>query len=522
MNEEKYLFRRQFVLGPERMSIFPHWKSLQVENGLYLASHPDLTVCSSTYKSNTIILLGYILDPYNPYWSDEDIITNIVQKSKSVEDIPDHIYQYCGRFVLIVSIDGEIRIFHDPGGLRQIYYYIDSENRCWLASQPTILANHLDLSIDQPILADFKRTHLFSRTADYWFPGTITLYTDIKRLSPNHYFDMRHRTAIRYWPRKPILRLSMSKCIDECSRLLKGIIFSAHSRFKLCFGISSGLDSRLLLAASKEVATEIQFFTQKTLESDDEDPDIAIPRRLMEKLGLKHKIVPNSEDLPPDFETMLTRNIMAAKKFKGINVYSIKSHLMKDEDDFMVVFGNLSEISKRDRFRYPGVPKIFLTDKLITEMACMTGSKIAIREFKNWLDTVKKLTKYNINVLDLMHWEHRVGSWAAMSFSEYDIAFDTVCPYNCRGYITTMLGVPFRYRTMPDYVLHKAIIRNLWPDVLQEEILTVNREKVKWRKIGLDYLYRTNLYDVIKYLYIMYYRRFQAVKENKLGILSYF
>jgi hypothetical protein len=303
----------------------------------------------------------------------------------------------------------------------------------------------------------------------------------------------------------------MHKCINECTHLLQGIMLSASKRFNLCFGISAGLDSRLLLAASKDVTNKIQFFTQKTRGMDEENPEIAIPRNLMKNLGLNHKFLTLAEDLPPNFEHILSKNIMAAKKFKGINVYTIKHQLMPTEDNFSVVYGNLSEISKRDRFRYPIVPKFLLSSTLLAECVRMTGSTIAHKEFSSWLDEVKKLTKYNVNILDLMHWEHRVGSWAAMSFSEYDIAFDTICPYGCRAYITSMLGVPFRYRTMPDYKLHKAIINNLWPEVLQEDIITINNEKVKWRKIMLNFLYASNLYDVLKYFYIMYYRRFQKV-----------
>ena len=108
-----------------------------------------------------------------------------------------------------------------------------------------------------------------------------------------------------------------------------------------------------------------------------------------------------------------------------------------------------------------------------------------------------------------MHWEQRVGNWAAMTFNEYDIAFETLCPYNCRKYIELMLSVPFKYRTMPDYILHHEIINNLWPETLKYSVMTVNREKNKLKYEFINFLYRTNLYDVLKYIYIMMYRRFR-------------
>jgi hypothetical protein len=46
----------------------------------------------------------------------------------------------------------------------------------------------------------------------------------------------------------------------------------------------------------------------------------------------------------------------------------------------------------------------------------------------------------------------------------------------------------------------------LWPDVLAYEI---NPEKNRIKKIVEDFLYRTSIYDFIKFIYIMSYKRFK-------------
>jgi hypothetical protein len=224
---------------------------------------------------------------------------------------------------------------------------------------------------------------------------------------------------------------------------------------------------------------------------------------LLKRLNLRHDVLTLPERMHPDFERDLQRNVLGAKACKGLNAYSILMDLCGNGPEPLVVYGNLSEITKRDRYRYPRIPEALLSPALLTKFAAMGGSAIAYGEFARWLESVRRLTRYRINVLDLMHWEHRVGSWGAMSFSQYDLAFESLCPYNCRRYIETMLGVPFRYRTMPDYVLHRAMVARLWPETLSLPIMTVNRETAAWRRWIVDSLYRTGIYDVLKYLYIL-------------------
>ena len=103
-------------------------------------------------------------------------------------------------------------------------------------------------------------------------------------------------------------------------------------------------------------------------------------------------------------------------------------------------------------------------------------------------------------------WEQRVGNWGAMALSEYEMVYESICPCSCRKYIEHMWRVPFKYRTKPDYRLHHEIIDRGWPDVLKQEI---NPESSRVKKTVLDWLNRTSVYDPIKFLYIMAYRRFR-------------
>lgn len=479
---------------------------MDLPDGYCLAAHPDLPICQAEHGSKSVVLLGYILNSDEPSWSNRDIMQHVVDHCSSLCDVFEMTSRCGGRYAMIVQMGDRLAIFHDTGGLRQIFYHRDPSGLCWIASEPTLIAKRLGLVIDDGIQMDLNLSELFAGSPDFWFPGQVTLYPTIRRLLPNHFFDLREQQAIRYWPRNRIPQIQFSEAVDQISSLLEGLMSGASRRSKLALGLSCGLDSRVLLAASRSVASHIQYFTQMTSAMSEADPDILIPCQLSERLGLRHRLLRLPDQLPASLDDLLKRELMAAKPSKVINAYSIAKDLLDGSTDTMVVYGNLAEIAKRDRFRYPQVPKLLISGAFITECVRMTGSTIAFRELNTWLDAVRPLTPLNVNILDLAHWEQRVGSWAAMTFSEYDVAFETFCPYNCRQYIEYMWGVPFKHRTMPDYRLHHAIARKLWPETLDFPVLTINRETNRFRRWAVNALYRTWTYDAMKYLYLLLYR----------------
>ncbi|MFW6245446.1 MAG: hypothetical protein ACOC36_06135, partial [Fibrobacterota bacterium] len=121
-----------------------------------------------------------------------------------------------------------------------------------------------------------------------------------------------------------------------------------------------------------------------------------------------------------------------------------------------------------------------------------------------WLRETRCCSRHNVRTLDLLHWEHRVGSWAAGSLSEYDVAFESLCPYNCREYIELFLRVPFRYRTKPHYRAHTELIRTLWPETLK---MPIGEPKNGISGTTLDLMYKSGTYDYLKYGYIQTVRR---------------
>jgi hypothetical protein len=503
--KEKYLYRRQYLLAPRPIDSFGNWKQIQLSEECFLTAHPDLPVITARRQDRSIHLLGYIIDPYNPYSDDSQIMEDVIDKSKTADEVFEYIADKCGRFVIVAKIKDDFRIFSDACGTRQVFFHIDKRNSVWCASQPHLIAGELGVEVNEMVKSDLHKSSLF-KTTEHWYPGNITLFDNIYHLTPNHYLDMTSRKVIRYWPRERLSPISISECIPKVSALLSGIIEGAAHRYNLAFAISCGLDSRTLFAASRKVAKNIHYITQKPKDEVDSDPDVLIPSAMLKQMGLEHSVLVLPEKLDADFEAILRKNVFTARTTKGLNAISISDHFKGEKKEVVVLYGNCSEITKRDRFRFPKTPNQLISGNVLAAMAQMSRSDVAVEQFKEWVVPVKKLTRYNVDILDLMHWEQRVGNWGAMTFSEYEMVYESLCPYSCRRYIEYMLCVPFKDRTKPKYRLHHEIIAALWPEALEYEI---NPEKNHIKRIIEDLLYRTNIYDPIKLFYLMLYKRFK-------------
>lgn len=460
-------------------------------------------VCS---QNKSIHLLGYIIDSKNPSFDDEQIMRSIIDKSKVPDDVFENLADKCGRFVMIVKIGDEFRIFSDACGLRPVFSYLDNDNRIWSASQPHLIANHLGLKIDENIRRQLHRLPLF-QGEEYWYPGTLTLFENIYHLLPNHYMDINSGKTSRYWPRNVLSPISLSECLPIASGILSNIIEGASLRFNLAFAISGGLDSRALFSTSRKVSDKIQYFSFSPVSPGKSFPDAEIPARMLHDMGLHHHVIFPPDNIDTEFIDVFQKNVFTARKKKGINAFSFYNYFRNENKEFLVVSGDFSDITKRSRTRFPKSPKLLINGSTLAAMARMPSTQIAKKEFAKWLVSVKKLTKLNIDILDLMHWEQRMASWGAATLCEHEIIYESLCPFTCRRYIEYMLRVPFKYRTNPDYKLHRSIISANWPEALNYEINPVNN---KIKKSLEKFLYKTGVYDPIQFFNIMFIKRYKS------------
>jgi len=261
---QKLLFRRQFILGPRFVEKLFWWKRLHIRGTtICLTIHPDLVAFQKFANGKSITLLGYILDPENPKATDEDILDSLIEKLISLDNVQPFIestYRFGGRWVLIIDNGIEIYLFNDAVGFRQIFFTEkEFTDDTWCASQTGILAEELKLQYDDDAV---KQIHGCREKDDgeYWWPNDRTPFREIRHLLPNHYLNLTSNLCVPYWPNEDVPEMTLEESVEKGAKLLKALIESAANRYELANTITAGRDTRLLLAASRDIRHKIYFF----------------------------------------------------------------------------------------------------------------------------------------------------------------------------------------------------------------------------------------------------------------------
>ena len=464
---EKLLYHNQFILGPFFIEELASWKRIKINSSMHLNVHPDLNTYQAVYENKSITLLGFILDPDNPQANDSDIINGLIHNLSNCDTFFELTYDFGGRWILIVNDAKEIRLFNDATGLRQVFYTETHFTKdLWCASQPSIIAQLLSLKMDKDAV-DFINSYEFRKNKEFRFPCDSSPYKEIKHLLPNHYLNLETGLCKRYWPNKPFQNLPLEEGLEKSSKILKALMKSASNRFDLAVGLTAGLDSRLVLAASKEISNKISYITVRQIDKPDNYPDIIIPSTLLSKLGLKHDVVKSSFIINDEFINIFKKNVSLPHYIYAPDAHAILAYYCQSK---VAVTGSVSEIARwpfRSRLPRSHWKKVTAYD--LSPLYYMGKSQFAIKNVENWLSGLGEI--YNFDVLDLFEWEQGHGTWLAMCQLEFDIAWkDIFTPFNCRNLLINMLSVKEKYRRPPKYELHKKLILKLWPELLSVAI----------------------------------------------------
>lgn len=501
MDTEHLLFRRQFIMGPQRIVPFSNWRTEVLPGGYYVSAHPDLKISKINYNENCIVLLGYILDPLSPDSTDEELLEVVTEKCVTIKDLTDKFCGLAGRYVCIAYLQGKYHLFNDTLGFRQIFYY-ESDQKVWCASQPSLLAEWFGFKCNEEVESDLFGLKLFRDGSEYWYPGNICLFKEISHLIPNHYLDFYERRQIRFWPDGLEEKISFEESVEKCAVLLRQVFESAGARFELDVAVTSGLDSRMLLAASRSISSKINYFTHTHQKLGVSGADIVVPSLMLKRLGLHHTVVFHSDNIDPDFERIFRRNVTTARISKCLNAYALYRHFSETGKENVIVHGVTGEIA-RNFYTLP--PVVSLNAEVLGVLTGMSSSRVATEQFRAWLKDVQGVTlKSGIRALDLFYWEQRIANWAAMSYSEYDIAYESFSPFSCRKLLSTMLGVECKYRVAPRFTLQKAIIKRVWPELLEYEI----NPPVRGSSAFHSTIKNTIFYTFYKSLVLLKYSRF--------------
>lgn len=490
------LFRRQFLLSTKEIQFDSSWKKTKLKKytrNCTIYSHPDLEITSASNTEAQIHLLGYVLDPHNPDLLNQDIVNNLLNKSfDSLAAATDFL---TGRFVLVYSTSDTIKVLHDATGFREICYYKDNaEFAC--GSTPNIIAKYHSVQRDDDVeINRYFNSPELNNQERKWI-GARTIYKGIVRLLPNYYVELPKNEVHRYWPREERKIIELNTAVKIAAKILTGTYESAIKRFNLDQTLTSGWDTRLLLASSRKYAHKIPFYFLRGFKSDAglaESPDYLITKAIAEKynLSIQYVVIENLK-VDEEFEKIYYENNVLSRP-KLLKVY-YTAYLNK-LDNVMTVSGSLGN----SLLRLPGgINRSSEQAEVMARKFKYDKYPFVIDSINQWMESTRHLTKKNYNIMDLFDWEQYSGNWGNLSGTEQDIVRDELRPFNNRELITTLGYVHDKYKYR-DYPLnYTKTIELLWPELLNfSNDISHYKLKKALRKINLEQL-ADRLYHTIK------------------------
>jgi hypothetical protein len=493
---ELALYKRQYVLSTKKVSIFEKSSVLKVCDTHILTVEASLSVTQKNDGPRNLILLGFLLDPNNPDYDNDRIVSDLLLKSNNFNDITQSTHSLGGKWILIYFSETEgLNIVNDIVGSRQVYF-TQFENETWAASQPHVLAKLCGKPLsNNPDIEDYVSSDQFKFTERAWI-GNESRYQDVYHLLPNKYLNCATATPIRFWPVNRIKKQTLGQVVPIISNNLQGIIVSANNRFKLLLAVSAGWDSRVLLAASKGVINDCYCFIQKFDSMSKSHPDIDIPNKLSKKLKFNFN-VREAINYSEDFESILIKSVdIPQSENKRVLYYDFFSEF-KDEVNISGVVGELC------RSRYGDKREV--SAKKLAAIFGRDDSIYAVQMAQNWLDEIESnnVEETGVSIWDLFYWEQFIGNWGVAGQASSDIAIEEFFPFNCRNIIELSYGLDdLSYENSP---LFLALINHMWPEALSEPVNPKSKLE-KCITIGKAFLRKIGIFNKIRFVYFKVFK----------------
>jgi hypothetical protein len=461
LTQDKFLYRRQFVSGPE-LNLFPTWPRLVLPDGNTLAAHPDLTMTSFTGKHFQMVLLGYLLDPYHPERDNEQVLADLDEKAGDFDALCDQLYNKSGHYILFAYRGVQGIVLNDAAGLRPVYYHQDAAGKTWFTSHAPILANLLHLPISEGA-NHFMQSAKYKAKVESWFPADTSPYEGLTRIIPNHYLDLSTLKQVRFWPLKKLKRYSLKQGAQLVGDLIKGTCEAGFNRFPAAVALTAGFDSRVVLAGCRSFVDQAEAFTMIYRRLTEESEDLVISRQVSQALKFNYRSFTCDQEIPADFVDLFQRSTEGYKTDWINLVYGRYVNLPPDK----VVFKGTITEPIRCGYWPDGIYPVEVTVYTLADVTVLGHDPFVIDAMDRWMQEAKPGEKFGFKLLDLFAWEVGGGSWQAMSHSIFGFTHEEFSPFGNRKLLEIALGVNKRHRSWPNMQMEQEVVRYLWPELAE-------------------------------------------------------
>lgn len=298
---------------------------------------------------------------------------------------------------------------------------------------------------------DERLAHLRkSSDASQAMPYDWTPYREVKCLLPNQVLDVAGMQSIRM-PHASLERVMDSKEIVRRTILLSDAITKAYAEdFDLICPLTSGYDSRAVLAIARRTIPDIPCFTIKFDGMNDQAADIAIPEQMCREMGLPYqKVIPIVPEDALIEEISRHAGLCNAKDriSEGIAYCTANQERARLHGD---IIGQIGKSSVMNSVPDGLIGPCFLQCKIHnTDALAREGMHAHIQEIRQ--------NGNGKDLCDLFAWESRCGRWAGQEEALYALCgMNSLSIFNCREMILLWLQIPRRQRKQS--LFHKWLI----------------------------------------------------------------
>ena len=402
----------------------------------------------------------------------DEILTNC----NSIDEVIEYEKNLGGKYIIFYNNKEEYYILGDATASVPLFYY--SIGSVFCSNNPQLIAERFDLSPNPQYL---KIRH--SSDISQAMPFDITVYKEIKQLLPNHYYDVNKAKSVRFVNSAGKQReMEVEEATDKVLPMIDVLARYYLNNFKINCPITSGRDSRVVLAFLLANGFDGSCCTIKHPEHTDKTQDIVVPGKLCSAAGVPHSIIKDVELTPSDLERMddllgkgnySTRTLRIAQ--------TVKDHCANSAIINGDIIGQVGKCSlHRD------IPACFATPGYF-RCKLHNYSHEAKQQLKLWIDEIKQSGE-KINTFDLFSIENRMGRWAAQENLIYNsIGQIYLNVFNSRSIIYIWTAVSRNERK--NSCIHIDLIKKKMPELLgipfeRDESLLVRLSKAN----GLTYL----------------------------------
>ena len=406
----------------------------------------------ANYDKSECAIFGYAVNVYSR--ASENLAQEIVAQCSSISDVVEFEKSLGGKYIILYRKGEQFFILGDATCSIPVFYNTTGKVSC--SSNPQYLVRHYGYRPDQSLQA-IRDSGEISQAMPY----DVTQYREIKQLIPNHYLGFSSQEAVRYVnsnQSQPIL--TVEKATELVAPMIETICDFYKKKFKIYCPITSGRDSRVVLAFLAGKNKELQCYTIRHPEHHGDTQDIVIPKQLCTQNNIPYELIDDvivSEDLESEMDHLL------GEKNYSLRTLRIAQTIKEHYGDGAVVNGDIiGQVGKCSLHR--DIPLRFATPGYF-RCKLHNYSSESKKQLKLWLEEIKEAGEC-VNTFDLFSIENRMGRWAAQENMIYNsIGQFYLNVFNSRSIIYLWTAVNRKERKMSS--IHVSLIKKKMPKLLE-------------------------------------------------------